>query len=67
MEGSLHKYHGDQMAGKGMKSFNHYNLVQKFISMPQAMHTSAAKSSSGQRMGKTLENTSMAADESQKQ
>ena len=37
MEGSLHKYHEDHIAGKGMNSLSHYNLVHKFIPMPQAL------------------------------
>ena len=37
VEGSLHKNHGNHIAGKGMNSLNHYNLVRKFIPMPQAM------------------------------
>ena len=37
MEGSLHKYHEDHIAGKGMNSLSHYNLVHKFIPVPQAM------------------------------
>ena len=37
MEESLPKYHEDQIAGKGCNSLQHYNLVHKFIPMPQAM------------------------------
>ena len=36
MEGSPHKNHEDHIAGKGMNSLNRYNLVHKFIPMPQA-------------------------------
>ena len=32
MEGSLHKNHEDQIAGKDVNSLSHYNLVHKFIS-----------------------------------
>ena len=35
MEGSLHKNHEDLIEGKGMNSLSHYNLVHKFILMPQ--------------------------------
>ena len=35
MEGSLHKYHEDRIAGKGMNLLSLYNLVRKFILMPQ--------------------------------
>ena len=43
MEGSLHKNHEDHIAGKGMNSLSHYNLVHKFIPMPQAMMIPDAK------------------------
>ena len=35
--GSLHKDHEDHIAGKGMNSLSHHNLVHEFIDMPQAM------------------------------
>ena len=37
IEESLPKYHEDHLARKGCNSLQHYNLVQKFIPMPQAM------------------------------
>ena len=43
MESSLPKYHEDYIAGKGYNSTAHYNLVHKFIPMPQAMKIPAAK------------------------
>ena len=43
MEESLPKYHEDQIARKGDNSLQHYNLVHKFIPMPQAMKIPAAK------------------------
>ena len=43
MEESLPKYHEDHIAGKGDNSLQHYNLVHKFILMPQAMKIPAAK------------------------
>ena len=43
MEESLPKYHEDHIAGKGENSLQHYNLVHKFIPMPQAMKIPAAK------------------------
>ena len=43
MEESLPKYHEDHIEGKGDKSLQHYNLVHKFILMPQAMKKPAAK------------------------
>ena len=35
--------HEDHNAGKGENSLQHYNLVHKFIPMPQAMKIPAAK------------------------
>ena len=35
--------HEDHIAGKGENSLQHYNLVHKFIPMPQAMEIPAAK------------------------
>ena len=35
--------HEDHIAGKGENSWQHYNLVHKFIPMPQAMKILAAK------------------------
>ena len=43
MEESLPNYHEDHIAGKGKTSLQHYNLVHKFIPMPQAMKIPAAK------------------------
>ena len=39
----LPHYHEDHIAGKGDNSLQHYNLVHKFIPMPQAMKIPAAK------------------------
>ena len=36
-------YHEDHIAGKGENSLQHYNLVHKFIPLPQAMKIQAAK------------------------
>ena len=43
MEESLPNYHEDHIAGKGDNSLQHYNLVHKFIPLPQAMKIPAAK------------------------
>ena len=50
LEGTLHKDHEDQIArkgrniaGKGINSLNHCNLVRKFILIPKAMNISNAK------------------------
>ena len=40
---SIPHCHQDRFAGKGEKSLQHYNLVHKFIPMPQAMKIPAAK------------------------
>ena len=58
-----HEYH---IAGKGENSLQHYNLVHKFIPMPQSYENSDSKSSSGQGMGKIGENFSVELDKSQK-
>ena len=43
MEETLPKYHEDHIAGKGDTSLQHYNMVHKFIPMPQALKIPAAK------------------------
>ena len=43
MENSEPHNHEDHIAGKGENSLQHYNLVHKFILMPQAMKIPAAK------------------------
>ena len=43
MEESLPKYHEDHIAGRGDNSLQHFNLVHKFIPVPQAMKMPAAK------------------------
>ena len=40
---SLPNHHEDHVAGKGNNSLQHYNLVNEFIPMPQAMKIPAAK------------------------
>ena len=40
---SLPTHHEDHIAGKGENSLQHYNLVHKFIPLPQAMKIPAAK------------------------
>ena len=40
---SLPNHHEDHNAGKGETSLQHYNLVHKFIRMPQAVKIPAAK------------------------
>ena len=43
MESSLPTKHEDHIAGKSATSMTHYNLVHKFIPMPQAMKIPDAK------------------------
>ena len=43
MGNSIPHHHEDHLAGKGENSLQHYNLVHKFIPMPQAMKIPAAK------------------------
>ena len=37
LERTLPKDHEDRVGGKGFHSVSHYNLVEKFIPMPQTM------------------------------
>ena len=43
MGNSTQDHHEDHFAGKGENSLQHYNLVHKFIPMPQAMKIPIAK------------------------
>ena len=43
MGNSKPHYHEDHIVGKGENSLQHYNMVHKFIPMPQAMRIPAAK------------------------
>ena len=43
MGNSISHNHEDHIAGRGNNSLQHYNLVHKFIPMPQAMKIPAAK------------------------
>ena len=43
MGNSIPSIHEDHIAGKGENSLQHYNLVHKFIPMPQAMKIPASK------------------------
>ena len=62
---SLPNHHEDHIAGKGDNSLQHYNLVHKFIPVPQAMKIPAAKAAvSGQGTGKIGDNFGVEPDES---
>ena len=52
MEESLSNYREDHIAGRGDNSLQHYNLVHKFIPMPQAMKIPAAKAAVGKKWEK---------------
>ena len=43
MGNSIPRYNQDHIAVKGENSLQHYSVVHKFISMPQAMKIPAAK------------------------
>ena len=48
LEGTPHDDDDEgHIAGKGINSLNHYNLVHKFIPMPQAMKILEAKAAVG--------------------
>ena len=52
MGNSIPHYHEFHIAGKGENSLQHYNLVHKFIPMPQSYENSGSNNSGGQGMGK---------------
>ena len=64
---SFPNHHEDHIAGKGDDSLQHYNLVHKFILMPQAMKIPAAKAAVDKKWENLEENFGMEPDESQKQ
>ena len=66
MEESLPNYHEDHIAGKGDNSLQHYNLVHKFIPMPQAMKIPAAKGAVDKEWEKLEQNFGVETDKSQK-
>ena len=63
---SLPHYHQDHIAGKGENSLQHYNLVLKFIPMPQAMKIPAATAAVDKGMGKIGENFDVEPDKGHK-
>ena len=66
MEDSLPNHHEDHIAGKEDNSLQHYNLVHKFIPMPQAMKIPAAKEVVDKIMGATRKDFGVELDKSQK-
>ena len=65
MGNSIPHHHEDHIAGKGENSLQHYNLVHKFIPVPQAMKIPAAKAAVDKKWEK-LENFGVVPDENQK-
>ena len=55
MEGTLHEDHEDHIAGKGINSWNHYNLEHKFIPVPQAMKIPEATKAAVDKEWETFE------------
>ena len=47
LEDVPHRYHEDHISAEGINSLNHYNLVHKFIPMPQALNIPDAKAAVG--------------------
>ena len=64
---SIPSNHEDHIAGKGENSLQHYNLIHKFVPMPQAMKILAAKAAVDKEWGKIGENFGVELDESKKQ
>ena len=67
LEGAGQKPHQGHITAKGTNSITHDSLVHKFGPMPQALQIPDPQGGRGERIGKTEENSSMAAGESQKQ
>ena len=58
MESSLPAKHEDHIPSKGFTSMTHYNLVRKFIPMPQAMKILDAKAAVDKEWKKARDNSS---------
>ena len=66
MGNSIPQNHEDHIAGKGENSLQHYNLVHKFVPMPQAMKVPAAKAAVDKKWETLEKNFGVEPDESQK-
>ena len=66
MGNSIPHHHRDHFAGKGENSLQHYNLVHKFIPMPQAVKIPAAKAAVHKVLGEIGKDSGVGPDESQK-
>ena len=67
MEGSQSKNHEDHIAGRGINSLSHEKSGTQIYSHASSHENSRCKSTGGEIIRKTGENSGMAADESQKQ
>ena len=67
LEGVRFRYRGYHIAAKGLNSLDHCNLVHTFIPMPRVIKKNWMQRQQWKNNGKIGENTSMAADGSQKQ
>ena len=61
LDGAVHKHHQDHITEIEMNSLNHYNLVNKFIPMPEAMKYQMQRQQWRKNV-KIGENTGMASD-----
>ena len=66
MGNSIPHNHEDHIAGKGENSLQHYNLVHKFIPVPQVVKIPAAKAAAHKEWEKIGENSGVGPHESQK-
>ena len=66
MGNSVPNHHEDHIAGKGDNSLQHYDLVHKFIPMPQAMKITTAKAAVDKEWKKLEKDSGVGPDESQK-
>ena len=66
MEDCVPIYHEDHIAGEGDNSLQHYNLVHKFIPMPQAMKIPAAKAAVDKEWEKLEKDSGVGHNKSQK-
>ena len=67
LDSILPKDHEDHIAGKGYKSISQYNLVHKFLPMPQAMKIPDAKAVSAQGMGEARKVACVAIEQGEEQ
>ena len=63
---SLPNHHEDHIAGKENSSLQHYNLVHKFLPVPQSMKKFLQQKQQWTRNGKNGEKIGVEPDESQK-